>query len=84
MDWMSLMLRYTVYFHVADSYFQPICKQEVLGRSNRPLSFDTRTAEKTTRPTIILLLRVYSLPRGRFLQSRCLATMGGYKYRHTD
>jgi hypothetical protein len=39
-------------------------KQEVLGRINRLLSFDTTwTAEKTTHPTIVLLLRVYSLPR---------------------
>jgi hypothetical protein len=30
--------------------------------TNRILSFDTtRTAQKTTRPTILLLLRVYSL-----------------------
>jgi hypothetical protein len=41
-----------------------IKKQEVLGRTNRPLFFDTtRTAYKTTRPTVLLLLRVCSLPR---------------------
>jgi hypothetical protein len=39
-------------------------KQEVLGRTNSLLSFDTTwTTQKTTRPTVILLLHVYSLPR---------------------
>jgi hypothetical protein len=38
-------------------------KQEFLVRTNRLLSFHmTRTSEKTTRPTIILLLRVYLFP----------------------
>jgi hypothetical protein len=61
------------------------------------LSFDkTQTGEKMTRPTILLLLRVFvvagtSLPicylvtMGGFnLPSLCLATIGGYTYRHTD
>jgi hypothetical protein len=35
-------------------------KQEVLGRTNRLLSFDTtRAAEKTTRPTSPLLLGAF-------------------------
>jgi hypothetical protein len=39
-------------------------KQDVMGRTRRLLSFDTtRTAQKTTRLTVLLLLRVYSLPR---------------------
>jgi hypothetical protein len=38
-------------------------KQDVLGISNRLLSFDTTgTAFKTTKPTTFLSLRVYSLP----------------------
>jgi hypothetical protein len=42
----------------------PFILQEVLGRTNRLLSFDTtRTAQKTTRRTILLLLHVYSLQR---------------------
>jgi hypothetical protein len=37
--------------------------EEVLGGTYRLLSFDTmRTAYKTTRPTILLFLSVYSLP----------------------
>jgi hypothetical protein len=52
-------------------------KQEVLGRTNRLLSFDTtQTANKTTRPRINLLLRVFVAAGTRF-QSRCLATIGG-------
>jgi hypothetical protein len=39
-------------------------KQEVLGKNNRLLSLETtRTAQKTARPTVIQLLRVYSLSR---------------------
>jgi hypothetical protein len=37
-------------------------KQEDLVRADRLLSFDpTQTTQKTTRPTIILLLHTYSL-----------------------
>jgi hypothetical protein len=37
--------------------------QEVVGRTNHLLSFDTtRTAYKMTCPTILLLLGVYSFP----------------------
>jgi hypothetical protein len=47
-------------------------------RTNHQVSSDTtRAAYKTTRPTIILLLRVHSLPRERFYR-------GGYTDRHTD
>jgi hypothetical protein len=38
-------------------------KQEVLERTNRLLSLMTRTTLNTTRPTILLLLRVHLLPR---------------------
>jgi hypothetical protein len=48
-------------------------KEEVLGRIHRLLSFDTTMiAQKTTPPTILLLLLVYSLPsndRGIHLQT---------------
>jgi hypothetical protein len=48
--------------------------QDVLGRSNHALSFNTtRTAEKTTLP-ILILLHVYSLP------SRYLATIREYTF----
>jgi hypothetical protein len=41
-----------------------IIKQEVLWRTNRPLSFDTTLiAQKTMRPTILLILLLYSLLR---------------------
>jgi hypothetical protein len=50
-------------------------KQEVLGRTNRLLSFDmTCAACKRTLPTILLLLRV-SIAAGTYSRSRCLATM---------
>jgi hypothetical protein len=50
------------------------CKQEILGRTNRLLSvhyipstvFDTaRVAQKTPRPTVLQLLRVYFLQQER-------------------
>jgi hypothetical protein len=48
--------------------------QELLGRTNRLLAFDTtRILWKTMRPTV-LLLNVYSVPRKR-LPSRFLATI---------
>jgi hypothetical protein len=41
-----------------------IIMQEILGRTYHLLSSDTtRTAQKATRPTILLLLHAYSLPR---------------------
>jgi hypothetical protein len=56
--------------------------QEVLERTNRLLSFDTTwTAQKTTSPTVLLLLRVF-VAAVTFLPIRCLATIGGYTYRH--
>jgi hypothetical protein len=49
---------------------------EVLGRIYRLHSFDTtRYVEKTTRPTILLLVRLF-LAKGTCLPSRCLATKG--------
>jgi hypothetical protein len=41
-------------------------KQEALGRTSHLLSFDmTQAGQKTSRPTILLLLSVYSLPLDR-------------------
>jgi hypothetical protein len=46
--------------------------------------FDTtRATLKTTRPTILLFLRVF-VTAETFLPSRCLATIEGYTCRHTD
>jgi hypothetical protein len=43
-----------------------IMKEEDIGRCHRLLLLDmTRSEQKTTFPTILLLLRVYSLPRER-------------------
>jgi hypothetical protein len=88
-----------------------ILKLEVVGRTNRLLSFDTtRTAQETTpptilpcsgnvltellpsndrmihrqthrhtRPTTLLLLRVY-VATGTFSPSRCLAMKGGIQF----
>jgi hypothetical protein len=47
-----------------------VIKQEVVERTNRLLPFDTtRTAWKPTRPKILILLGVYSLPRQRFYEA---------------
>jgi hypothetical protein len=47
------------------------------------ISFDmTRTAQKTTRPTINLLFFAF-FAAGKCLPSRCLATLWEYIYRHT-
>jgi hypothetical protein len=59
-------------------------EQEVLGRSNRLFSFDTtRTPQKTTRITLILLLRVFFVA-GTCVPSRWLATRKRDTYRHTE
>jgi hypothetical protein len=58
-------------------------QQVVLGRTNRLLPFHmTQTAQKTTRPTI-LLLGVF-VAEGAYLPSRCLATIGGDTHTQTD
>jgi hypothetical protein len=62
------------------------------GKNYLPTFLDTtRATLKSTHPTILLLLRVYSLPPshcvatiGGFVRSRCLATIRAYTYRHTD
>jgi hypothetical protein len=47
--------------------------------------FDTAwTAQKMMRPTFLLLLHMYSLPRERFYVAVALQKIGGYTYRHTD
>jgi hypothetical protein len=52
-------------------------KNEVLRRTNRLPSFErARTAKETTRPTFILLLRVF-IAAGTCFPSRCLATIVG-------
>jgi hypothetical protein len=55
-------------------------KQEVLGRTNRLLSFDTTRDhvedEKSKNSSIVAAVT--------FLRSRCLATIVGYKCRQTD
>jgi hypothetical protein len=57
------------------AYF--VLKQEVLGRTNRLLSFDTtRTAQKRMRPTIFLLLSVF-VAAGTCLPRRCLSILWG-------
>jgi hypothetical protein len=60
-------------------------KQEVPGRTNRLLSFGTtRTAQKTTPPTILLLLRVF-VATGTCLLGRCLTPIRWDTHkRHTD
>jgi hypothetical protein len=58
-------------------------RQEVLGRTNGAISFDTtQTSYKTTRPAIILLcVFVAALA---FLPNRCLATIRGYTCTQSD
>jgi hypothetical protein len=58
-------------------------KHEVLGRTNRLLSFDMWTTQKMMCPTILLLLCVF-VAMATFLLSPCLAKVEGYTYRHTD
>jgi hypothetical protein len=49
-------------------------KQEILGRTNRLLSFDmTRTAYETT-----LNFTYVFVAAGEHLPNRCIATIGGY------
>jgi hypothetical protein len=57
-------------------------KQYVLGRNNSLYSIDTtRTAEKTMRSIILLIVFVAAVT---FSPSRCVATIVEYTYRHTD
>jgi hypothetical protein len=52
-------------------------KQEVLGRTNRLLSFRRHGLHRNkTRPAILLLLHIF-VAAGTCLPSRCLATIGG-------
>jgi hypothetical protein len=46
----------------------------------RTIRGNTQT-HRHTRPTVLLLLRVF-VTAGTCLPSRCLATIGGYTYRH--
>jgi hypothetical protein len=67
-DEMKIINKYPFYYITL--YYIKV-KQEVLWRNNCLLSFDiTRTAWKKTRPTISLLLRVYSFPKNSTLCSR--------------
>jgi hypothetical protein len=58
---------------------QMMREQEVLGRTNRLLSFETtRTAQKVTPPTILLLLRVFSSPSNdMWMHIQTLRLVGG-------
>jgi hypothetical protein len=56
--------------------------QEILGRNNRLLSFDTTWTAVATRATV-LLLHVF-LVAGTCLRSRCPVTLRGYMCRQTD
>jgi hypothetical protein len=62
--------------HVSEATNTHTREQEVMGRSSGQISFDTTyIARKTTRPTIILLLRVF-VAAGTCLPSCCLARIG--------
>jgi hypothetical protein len=56
-------------------------KQEFLRRNLLPSFHTIQIAYKATRPTVILLLRVFDAARTR-LPSRCLATIGEYIQTH--
>jgi hypothetical protein len=66
-----------IHFH----YNECLLQEEVLSSTNRLPHLDTRTAEKTTRTTVILLLRVFP-DAVTFLPGLWISTMGGYTYRH--
>jgi hypothetical protein len=57
-------------FFVAAGTYLPSCYLEAIGRYTDP---------QTTRPTILLLLRVF-IAAGTCLLSRCLATKGGIHF----
>jgi hypothetical protein len=63
--WITRSLLYYYYYYYY--YYLPtflILKLYVLGRTDHILSFGKlQTAYKTTRPTLLLVLCVYSLPR---------------------
>jgi hypothetical protein len=48
-------------------------KREVVGTTNRPLSFDTTQTYRKRR------LQQFFVAAGKCLPSRCLATAGGYR-----
>jgi hypothetical protein len=68
-------------FQVHELYEQRLCIIEVLGRTNRLFSFDKTRLEKDASKNSYVVTSLF-LAAVTLLASRCLATEGGYTYRH--